>query len=128
MHRLRIPLLLLIGLVLGIGLGLYIGWEAAPAEYVDANPGYLADEYQQDYVRMIAAAYAVEGDADLAQARVAGLGAEGMEVVTAVTLDAILQQQDLAEIRQLVNLAAVLGIYSPAMDPYLASPPVEATP
>jgi hypothetical protein len=38
-------------------------------------------------------------------------------------LDAILQQNNDIEIRQLVNLAAALGIYSPAMDPYLPSAP-----
>jgi len=120
MSRLRIPLLLLIGLALGLGLGLYFGWEAFPIEYVNANPSYLADSYKWDYARMIATAYAVEGDLNAAQARLARLG-DGEAILTAVMLDAILQQQNEIEIRQLVNLAADLGIYSPAMDPYLPS-------
>lgn len=119
MQRLKIPFLLLIGCTIGLGLGLYLGWVVLPTEYTNANPAYLADDYQRDYVRMIAAAYAVEGDLAAAQQRLAGLGDEGEAVLTAVMLDAILQPSSDNETRQLVNLAAALGIYSPAMDPYL---------
>jgi len=127
MSRLRIFLLIIIGLAVGVALGLYIGWELFPTEFVDASPVYLAEEQKQDYARMIAAAYAVEGDLTAAQQRLDDLGPGGKDVLTAVMLDAILLQQNLTEIRQLVNLAAVLDIVSPAMDPYL-SPAVEPTP
>jgi hypothetical protein len=123
MNRIRIPFLLLLGLAIGIGLGLYVGWELLPTEFVDASPAYLADGYQQEYVRMIAAAYAVEGDLTAAQTRLSGLGTDGEAILTAVTLDTILQQQNETEIRQLVNLTAALGIYSPAMEPYLPPEP-----
>jgi hypothetical protein len=66
MPRRLIPLLL-IALLVGLGLGLYIGWVAAPVEYVDASPASLHQSYQDDYLLMIAAAYA--GDGDLAAAR-----------------------------------------------------------
>jgi hypothetical protein len=120
--RLRIPLFLFLGLTLGISLGLYVGWEVIPTEFVNANPAFLADRHKQEYVRMIAATYMVEGDLAAAQVRLAGLGAGREELLTAVMLDAILQQQNETEIRQLVSLAAALGIYSPAMDPYLPVP------
>lgn len=127
MSYLRIPLIIIIGLAAGLGLGLYIGWSLVPTEYVNANPAYLAETYQQDYVRMVAAAYAVEGDLTAAQTRLDSLGEKGRTLLTAVMLDAILQQQNEAEIRQLVNLAAAVGISSPAMEPYLNQPP-ENTP
>jgi hypothetical protein len=127
MSYLRIPLIIIIGLAAGLGLGLYIGWSLVPTEYVNANPAYLAEIYQQDYVRMIAATYAVEGDLTAAQTRLDSLGTNGRSVLTAVMLDAILQQQNEAEIRQLVHLAAAVGISSPAMAPYLNQPP-ENTP
>ncbi|NJN54750.1 MAG: hypothetical protein HC804_08355 [Anaerolineae bacterium] len=127
MSRLRIPLILIIGLAVGLGLGLYIGWEVAPTEYVNANPAYLAETYQQEYVRMVATAYAVDGDLAAAQMRLVSLGENGGALLTAVMLDTILQQQNETEIRQLVNLAAAVGITSPAMEPYL--PPLsEGTP
>ncbi len=121
MSRLRIPFFVLVGLAIGLGLGLYVGWEVAPTEYINADPTLLADGFKRDYVRMIAAAYAVEGDLASAQARLTGLGDDAEALLTAVMLDAILQQEDPMEIRQLVSLAAALGITSPAMAPYLPS-------
>jgi len=127
MSYLRIPLIIIIGLAAGLGIGLYVGWELVPTEYVNASPAYLAEPYQQDYVRMVAAAYAVEGDLTAAQTRLDSLGENGRSILTAVMLDAILHQQNDPEIRQLVNLAAAVGISSPAMEPYL-NQPMENTP
>ena len=56
MSRLRPLLIIVVGLVLGIGLGLYLGWEAWPTEFTDANPSVLQETYRQDYVRLIATA------------------------------------------------------------------------
>jgi hypothetical protein len=122
MRLLRTLLVIIIGLAAGVGLGLLIGWRLYPTEFVNATPAYLATGYQQDYVRLVAAGYALDGDLAVAQTRLAGLGEEGEAVLTAVMIDAILQQQNEQEIRQLVNLAAALGINSPAMTPYLNQP------
>ncbi len=119
MARLRPFLIILLGMALGVGLGLYLGWEVWPIEFTDANPAVLQAGYQQDYVRMTAAAYAADGDLGAAQARVASLGPDGNETVLSVTLDAILAGGDEAEIRRLVKLAADIGLSSPAMTPYL---------
>ncbi len=123
MRQLRIPLVIVIGLALGLGLGLLIGWRLYPTEFVNATPAYLAPAYQQDYARLVAAGYAMDGDLAAAQTRLRGLGENGEAVLTAVMIDAILKQQDEPEIRQLVNLAAAVGINSPVMTPYLNQPP-----
>jgi hypothetical protein len=122
MRRLRIPLLLLFGLILGIALGLLIGWVAWPAEFTNASPELLDDRYKQEYVLMIAAAYAQDNDLNAAQTRLTSLGAESNEFMLSFLLDKILAQDNEAEIRQLTRLAAALGLYSPAMDPYLPTP------
>lgn len=127
MHRLRIPLVILIGLALGLGLGLLIGWRLYPTEFVNATPAYLAPTYRQEYARLVAAGYAMDGDLAAAQARLLSLGEDGEAVLTAVMIDAILKQQNEQEIRQLVNLAAGVGISSPVMTPYL-NPPTEGRP
>ena len=119
MSRLRPLLIIIIGLALGIGLGLYLGWEAWPTKFTDANPSVLQETYRHDYVRLIAAAYTADNNLSAAQKRVTDLGFDGQDVVMAVTLDTILQGGDEAEIRQLVRLAAGLGLSSPAMTPYL---------
>lgn len=124
MSRLRPLFIVIIGLALGVGLGLYLGWEAWPTEFTDANPSVLQESYRQDYVRLIAAAYTADNNWPAAQQRVTSLGEDGRDVVLSVTLDTILQGGDDAEIRQLVQLAADLGLSSPAMTPFLP----EATP
>ncbi len=119
MFRLRDPLMVILGLAIGAGLGLYLGWVAWPTEFTDANPSVLQESYRQDYVRMIAATYAADGNLDTAQQRLASLGEDGKGTLLSVTIDAILLGENELEIRRLVSLAADLDISSPAMTPYL---------
>jgi hypothetical protein len=119
MSRLRPFLIIIIGLALGIGLGLYLGWVAWPTEFTDANPSILQESYRHDYVRLIADAYTADNNLPAAQRRVANLGEDGLDAVLSVTLDTILQGEDEADIRRLVKLAAALGLSSPAMTPFL---------
>lgn len=119
MGQLRIVFFLLLGLLLGGGLGLYFGWEIWPIQVTDADPSFLAEAHRQEYVRMVAAAYAVEADAATAEARLSQLGSDWSTLLTAVTLDAILQQQNPTDIQHLVQLATTFDISSPAMAPYL---------
>jgi hypothetical protein len=107
------------GLVIGIGLGLFLGWVAWPTEFTDANPSVLAEAYKQDYVLMLAADYALTNDLPTARQKIATLGEGGEDFLFSFTLDQILQGNDPAEIRWLAQLANDLGRYSPAMDPFL---------
>jgi len=77
-------LLVLAGLVAGIGLGLYVGWIAAPVQYVDTAPNSLQRAFKDDYVLMIATAYAGDGDLAAARGQLLGLGfADPASAVTA---------------------------------------------
>ena len=114
------------GLLVGAGLGLYLGWVAWPTEFTDANPAILQGSYQQDYIVMVATAYAVDGDLDAARTRINGLGETGSDTLFALTLDTIIQQPDEKQkIRYLVHLANDLGLRSPAIEPFLDSPSAE---
>lgn len=110
-----------IGLIIGIGLGLFLGWVAWPTEFTDANPSVLAEDFKQDYVLMIAMDYAGTGDLAAARQQVSSLGAGGEDFLFSFTLDQILQGDNEAEIKPLAQLANDLGRYSPAMAPYLTS-------
>lgn len=124
---LRVLGLLIIGIGVGAGLGLYLGWEAWPTEFTDANPSVLQERYQQDYLLMIATIYAADGDLPAARRRVDEMGGQSRDVLFAYTLDTILRAEDETEIRQLVRLAADLGLQSPAMTPYLSTLSPEQT-
>lgn len=122
-NLLRLISLVAVGLAVGIGLGLYLGWVAWPTEFTNANPAVLQESYRRDYLNMIATAYALDNDLPAAQQRIASLGADGPQFLLDTTIDLILLPGDEAEIRRLVQLAAVLGLSSPAMLPYLPATP-----
>lgn len=64
----------LIAVILGVAAGLYYGWAIDPVEYVDTSPDSLLIDYQADYVLMVAEAYQVEENLDLAARRLVALG------------------------------------------------------
>ncbi len=123
---LRIIGLVILGMVAGVGLGLYLGWVAWPTEFTDANPGVMQESYQRDYVMMVATAYALDHNLADARKRIAGLGENSSETLLSYTINLILLPgADVTAIRRLVELSADLGLYSPAMDLYLTDPTVE---
>ena len=127
MKRLPTPIFILLGLVIGVGLGLAIGWVFWPTEFTDANPTVLEDRYRRDYVQLIADGYALDNNLPLAQQRIGDLGEDGEAYLLQVLIEMILRQDDEGAIRRLTRLANDIGQYTPAMAPYLPATP-EATP
>ncbi|MCB8976883.1 MAG: hypothetical protein H6657_05595 [Ardenticatenaceae bacterium] len=125
--RLPTPIFILLGLVIGVGLGLAVGWVFWPTEFTDANPAVLEDRYRRDYVQLIADSYAQDNNLAQAQQRIGDLGEGGSNYVLQVLIEMILRQEDEGAIRRLTRLANDIGQYTPAMDPYLPATP-EATP
>ena len=120
----RTVFFLVLGLLLGAGLGLYLGWVVWPTEFTNADPSLLAQAYRQDYALMIATAY--ERDQDLAAARwrAATLDVENPnDWLLRFTVDNILAGQDETAMRRLSRLAYDLGLRSPALNPYLPTNP-----
>jgi hypothetical protein len=123
----RSLLWLALGLLIGVAFGLFLGWVAWPAEFSETDPSFLDDSYQRDYALMIASAYSLDGDLPAAQRRLRGLGLEDSTGwLLLVTVDHILNSGDQIGSRHLARLASDLGLYSPAMDPYLPAESLEA--
>ena len=115
-------LILLLGLVLGVGLGLFLGWVAWPTQYEDADPTLLAEAYRHDYVVMVAAAYSADGDIQTASQRLRAAWLDSPDPLRdylAFTVEAILDNGLEQDLRHLVRLATDLGLSSSAMEPYL---------
>jgi hypothetical protein len=109
-----------LGLLAGIVLGLLLGWVAWPVQFSDADPSIMERGYQLDYTVMIAGAYSLDEDMSEARRLLSTLGKEdSLAWLLEVTVDAILNNGDETDTRHLVKLADDLGLYSPAMDPYL---------
>ncbi|MCC7362331.1 MAG: hypothetical protein IT317_22820 [Anaerolineales bacterium] len=72
----RAVIVILAALLAGVAGGLYYGWVIAPVQYVDADPASLHQSFKDDYILMIATAYAGDGDLEAARAGLSGLGLE----------------------------------------------------
>jgi hypothetical protein len=116
----RIAAWLLLGLVVGVGIGLLVGWVAWPIQFSEADPSVMEERFQQDYTLMIAAAYSEEEDLSTARRRLRSLDQDDSgRWVLGVTVSHILSGEDEPAIQHLVKLADDLGLYSPVMEPYL---------
>ena len=94
------------GAVLGLLLGLAIGWWWWPVEWTNSTPGNLRSDFQSDYVVWVAGQYATTGDLEEASSR---LGVEyWKEGQLAETLDQLAQEQSGAEANRLRALAQAL--------------------
>lgn len=106
----------IVGIALGIGLALFIGWQLLPVQRANSSPALLRRDYQEEYLRLIAAAYQVDGNLALAQRRLAELPPDSL---VSVTERWIAQGKADAILTPLAQLARDLGVSTPAMQPYL---------
>ena len=107
-------------LVVGLGVGLYIGWVASPVQYVDTAPASLHQAYKDDYILMAATVYAQDNDLDVVRARLAQLGFDHPgPAVAAATQRLIAAHKPEADLRRLARLAAAFNATTPEMQPYL---------
>lgn len=106
-----------LGIIIGVGIGLYVGWVAAPIEYTSSPMSELAQRYQDDYTVMVASGYIVDENIDGAIARLRLLGVDNIPAyVQDITERYITNSRDIDDIRKLVNLAEGLGRLTPPME------------
>ena len=99
-----------LALVVGLGGGLYYGWVIAPVQYVDADPASLHQAFKDDYILMLATAYAGDGDLEAARAGLTSLGLEaGAPVVTAAAERLTAAGLPAEDAARLASLAAALA-------------------
>ncbi|MGD1995830.1 MAG: hypothetical protein PVH62_03550 [Anaerolineae bacterium] len=111
--------LALVGLAAGVALGLLIGWRVWPVSYTNTVPSQLRQDYQNEYILMVAAAYQVEGDLAAAEDRLVLLAPEApAQVVVELAETMISQGGRSADIEMLVALADALGAATPSMHSY----------
>jgi hypothetical protein len=106
----------IVGIALGIGLALLIGWQLLPVQRADSSPAMLRRDYQEEYLRLIAAAYQVDNDLTLAQQRLAELPPGSLVDVTERW---IAQGKPDDILIPLARFARDLGVSTPTMQAYL---------
>ena len=115
----RVFLSLVIGVAVGLGVGLFLGWVQFPAQPVNSPASALADRYKDDYVVMVARAYVRDGDLTGALDRLRTLGEANIPAfVQEIAERTISASGDVSDIQMLVVLSAGLGRLTPIMEPY----------
>jgi hypothetical protein len=110
---------LLVALIIGAGIGLYLGWAAFPAQTDAAGAAALARRHQDEYTAMIAAGYQVDGDLIAVAERLRVIGVTDVPSFVQTTAErAIDNSIDLESIRDLVALSEALGRLTPVMEAY----------
>jgi len=108
----------LIALAIGIGLGLFYGWEINPVQFVDTTPASMRADYRADYVLMTAEAYHADQNTELAIRRLAVLGSSSPAQIAAQALQSA---QSLGytrnDIALLQDLTRALQAYQPVPTP-----------
>jgi len=115
----------LIGLALGIGAGLFIGWYAWPVTYTGAPASALSPGWKGEAIWMAAQAFAYDGDLEAASGRLAPLypNSDLGSIVLARAQESIAEGFPPIEIARIARLAAAYGARSPQTDPYLDQAP-----
>ncbi|MGC8839460.1 MAG: hypothetical protein ACP5UM_13725, partial [Anaerolineae bacterium] len=111
------------GLLVGLLVGLIIGWWVWPVEWTATSLKDLKPEYKDEYIAMVSAAYARDGDLERAVHRLESLQAGNpAQLVVALAERYIAEGRDLDDIQCLAGLAEGLGVRSPQVLAYLATP------
>lgn len=119
----------LIAAIVGLAAGLGYAWFAAPVEYTDVSPAELRAEYRPTWITLVAASYAVENDWGRANFRLEALGEKNIgQSVADVMSRAMAEMQPTSILRALARLAEQLGVRTPEMIIYLATPLPTSTP
>ena len=68
--RKQAPLYLLTGLIIGVAIGLLIGYRIFPVQFFDITPVSLHEDFQQDYLTAVGLAYNSDKDMGRAYSRI----------------------------------------------------------
>ncbi|MCU0476238.1 MAG: hypothetical protein MUC99_09040 [Anaerolineae bacterium] len=116
-----------LGALLGLGVGLYLGWVQFPLEYINSPISALDPKYRDEYTVMVAQGFQDDADSVAAIQRLRVLGIENVpEYVFGQAERYITNSRSPVEIQALIALSEGLGRTSPLFEPY--RPPVGSTP
>jgi hypothetical protein len=117
-----------IGMLCGLLFGLAIGY-LWPVHYTDVDFSDLQAEYREDYILMVADAFALDGDVEKARERLDRLNVPNPEQLVSDQADRYREEgQDPEVIERLVRLADALGVSTESMLLQIGAITLTATP
>jgi hypothetical protein len=113
---------LLIGVLIGLAVGVFLGWEQFPVEYTNSSMSALAPRYKEDYTVMVAEGYLYDQDINGALTRLQPLGEENIFDYIQNLTERLISQSKVSAIPPMVALAEAVGRSTPAMEIYRLTP------
>ncbi|MCB8920609.1 MAG: hypothetical protein H6662_03410 [Ardenticatenaceae bacterium] len=121
--RISMTSLLLVGLLIGLGIGLYYAWVVEPVVFVDASPARLSDSYKEEYLFLVSQNYAITSNWEQAQERLAALDDPQLPETVNVLLERYLREQKPPQVvENLAALAQKLGAEGSAVALFAPTP------
>lgn len=117
---------LLIGVLIWLVLGVFLGWEQFPVEYKNSPLHSLAPQHQEEYTVMVAEGYQVDRDINAALARLRPLEKLNIFDFIQDLTERYIAQSNVPFIPVMVALAEAVGRLTPVMEVYRSTP--EPTP
>lgn len=109
----------MIGLAVGLGIGLFFGWNVLPVQLVEIfGMSNLRPQFQDDYTVMVAEAYQVDSDLNEALERLRPLGISNILTYVRDVTERYISASGTGkefDIRDLVVLSCALGYCTPPM-------------
>lgn len=117
---------LLVGVLIGLAGGIYLGWVQFPVEYTNSSMQALAPRYQEEYTIMVSEGYLVDRDVNAALQRLAPLEKQNTPGYIQDLTERYISQSNFPAIPSMVALAEAMGRLTPLMEVYRV--PVAPTP
>jgi hypothetical protein len=113
---------LLVGVLIGLAVGVFLGWEQFPVEYTNSSMSALAPRHQEEYTVMVAEGYLYDQDINSALTRLQPLGKENIFDYIQDLTERLISQSKVPFIPPMVALAEAVGRLTPAMEIYRSTP------
>lgn len=113
---------LLIGVLIGLVAGVFLGWEQFPVEYTNSTLSALAPQFQEEYTVMVAEGYQYDGDIEAALDRLRPLQKENIFAYIQDLTERYISQSNVPAIGPMVALAEAVGRLTPIMESYRSTP------
>jgi hypothetical protein len=113
---------LVIGLLVGLAMGLFIGWEQVPVEYTNSSVSRLAPRHQEEYTLMVAEGYLYDRDINGALQRLEPLQREDVFDYVQTLTERHIIHSNVPAIVPMVALSEGLGRLTPLMEVYRSTP------
>ncbi len=111
-----------LGLIVGLLIGMFLGWRVWPVEYQATDLVDLRPEFKEDYVLMTASLYMLDSDLVKARAKLLELGYPNpRQKIIELSERYILEDRDADDIVPLIALAQGMGISTDLIDEYVVN-------